>query len=607
MNSTYLEKLEQIKKDKDQFAAFNSNCSTVVKAGPGSGKTTVLTLKIMKLLNDKIKYPRGLACLTYNREAVKEFTNRLYELGYVKRNNVFLGTVHAFCIAEVISPFAHLYDYDIPLPLKIVSEKEKNKLFKDTVIQLNYDPNQIKIIDMDKERTLGIEGISCVSVEPYDIGLKVAKEYENRLHAMGMVDFIDIVKYATLLIQKEEYVRKCLEAKFPWILIDEYQDLGKPLHEMVLSLFHKTNIKIFAVGDPDQSIYGFNGAIPDYLNELYSSPNIEAIELKTNYRSHQDIINASIIGLNQQNRNYVSGKRFDKDAEFHFITCEEEMDDQYKEVAYSIIPSCQQKGIPLEEICVLVHSEKQIQSMRKILDEANIPYYISKLEFKRSDIVIWLEQCALWVISNSNVSFSSLFDYWNNLLQKHNQTITAERNILERKRLYSILKESIKHFKSLYKWLEFLIKNLKLLSILYDSDIYPDEVDNLNALIKVAKDGSFRDFDITRFANLGKPINQITLSTRHSSKGLEFEVVILLGMEQGNFPYYKNENDPEKLAEERRVFFVSISRAKRVCYLLRSKKYTRKTRFGYKTFNYKPSMFWEELYESKKNLGTTVN
>ena len=77
-------------------------------------------------------------------------------------------------------------------------------------------------------------------------------------------------------------------------------------------------------------------------------------------------------------------------------------------------------------------------------------------------------------------------------------------------------------------------------------------------------------------------------------------------MEQGNFPYYKNENDPEKLAEERRVFFVSISRAKRVCYLLRSKKYTRKTRFGYKTFNYKPSMFWEELYESKKNLGTTV-
>jgi DNA helicase II / ATP-dependent DNA helicase PcrA len=596
MNSTYLEKLEQIKKDEDQLAAFNSNCSTVVKAGPGSGKTTVLTLKIMKLLNEKIKYPRGLACLTYNREAVKEFTNRLYELGYVKRSNVFLGTVHAFCIAEVISPFAHLYDYDIPMPLKIVSEKEKNKLFNDIVTQLNYDPEKIKVLDMDKERTLSIDGISSVTVEPYDIALKVAKEYEKRLHAMGMVDFIDIVKYATLLIQKEEYVRKCLEAKFPWILIDEYQDLGKPLHEMVLSLFYKTNIKIFAVGDPDQSIYGFNGAIPDYLTELYSSPNVKAIELKTNYRSHQDIINASVIGLNQQNRNYTSGKTFDKDAEFYFITCEEEMDDQYKEVAYQIIPDCQQKGIPLEEICVLVQSEKQAKSMGNFLDEVNISYYISKFDFKRSDTVIWLENCASWVTSKMNISFSSLFDFWIHLLQKHGQIISSEMSILERKKLYSILINSSCHSQSLSSWLKFLIENLNLYSILTDSDIYPDEVDNLKTLLKVSKEGSFKDYDITRFSNLGKPINQVTISTRHSSKGLEFEVVILLGMEKGNFPFYKNENNPEKLNEERRVFFVCISRAKRVCYLLRSRKYTRMTRNGLKTFYPKPSMFWEELY-----------
>src|SRR5690606_1548196 len=124
----------------------------------------------------------------------------------------------------------------------------------------------------------------------------------------------------------------------------------------------------------------------------------------------------------------------------------------------------------------------------------------------------------------------------------------------------------------------------------------PDEVDNLKTLLKVSKEGSFKDYDITRFSNLGKPINQVTISTRHSSKGLEFEVVILLGMEKGNFPFYKNENNPEKLNEERRVFFVCISRAKRVCYLLRSRKYTRMTRNGLKTFYPKPSMFWEELY-----------
>src|SRR5699024_4752041 len=97
------------------------------------------TLKMMRLLNEKIKYPRGLACLTFNREAVKEFTQRMFDLGYVKRSNVFLGTVHAFCIAEVIAPYAHLYNYDIPTPLKIFSEKERTQLFN--YIYINFGNN----------------------------------------------------------------------------------------------------------------------------------------------------------------------------------------------------------------------------------------------------------------------------------------------------------------------------------------------------------------------------------------------------------------------------------------------------------------------------------
>src|SRR5699024_927269 len=398
MNTAYLKKLEQIKNDKNQLIAFNSSDSTVVKAGPGSGKTTVLTLKIMSLLNDKVKYPRGLACLTFNREAVKEFTQRLFGLGYVKRNNVFLGTVHAFCIAEVIVPYAHLYNYDIPIPLKVVSEKEKQQLFNDVVSQLGHNPKLVNLFDMDTERTSNIEGMSLIEIESHDIALEVAKEFERQLHAVGKVDFIDIVKYATLLIQKEQYVRKCIEAKFPWLLIDEYQDLGKPLHEMVLSLFYNTNIKIFAVGDADQSIYGFLGAKPDYLNELSLSPNITSIELTTNYRSHQNVINASIIGLNKD-RNYISGKSFDKEAEFHFITCEEELDDQYEEVVNKIIPDCLMEGIDLDEICILVQKNDHIKALGRLLEKYNVPYYQSKLEFDRSDIVSWLEDCASWVVS----------------------------------------------------------------------------------------------------------------------------------------------------------------------------------------------------------------
>src|SRR5690625_625650 len=362
--SLYLQKLELLKTDPDQLTAFESNSSTVVKAGPGSGKTTVLTLKVIQLLNERIKKPRGLACVTYSREAVREFTERLEDYKFKSCSNVFLGTVHSFCMAEIIAPFAHLFSYDIPLPLKIISEEQKKKIFTEIINHFNYDPKSISIIDMDKERNLIIEGLSEVAVENYDIALNVAKEYENRIHSMGLIDFIDIVKYATLLIQNESYVRLCVEAKFQWIMIDEYQDLGKPLHEMILSIISTTSIKVYAVGDQDQSIYGFNGAHPGYLDELASSPKIFSVELKTNYRSHQDIIDASLKSLNQQDRAYSAGRSFQHDAEFHFISCAEELEDQYRAVAYDIIPECMENGISLNEIGILVKGNKDVSGMK---------------------------------------------------------------------------------------------------------------------------------------------------------------------------------------------------------------------------------------------------
>lgn len=275
------------------------------------------------------------------------------------------------------------------------------------------------------------------------------------------------------------------------------------------------------------------------------------------------------------------------------------MDDQYEEVVNRIIPDCQREGIPFEEICILVQGERQIKALSRILDNESIPFYISKFDFNRSDIVNWLEKCASWVTSKTNESFNNLFDYWIQVLKKHNQFTSSERVIKERKRLYSLLENSANYNQSLYAWLKYLISNLDLYTILNESDIYPDEVDNLKTLLKVSLDGDFQDYDITRFSNLGKPLNQVTISTRHSSKGLEFEVVIMLSLEKGTFPYYLNENNPEKLNEDRRVFFVCVSRAKRVCYLLRSKKYTQVTRNGLRTFYPKPSMFWEELYQNE--------
>lgn len=593
--SYYKDKLQQIKIDPYQYSAYNTDDSTVVIAGPGSGKTTVLTLKIMKLLTEKIKAPRGLACMTFSKEASREFEDRLIKLGYKSRKNVFLGTVHSFCIKEVLGRFAHLYNYNIPLPIKIISDNEKNKLFNKVVNDFGFGNTNISLLDMDKERTLNISGMSSVTIESYDVALKVAREYEKRLYEDGYLDYEAIVKFSTILIQNEEYVRKSLSKRFPWILIDEYQDLGRPLHEMILALFINTNIKIFAVGDPDQSIYGFTGAIPDYLNEIYNRDDIISIELKNNYRSNQDIIDASQVFL-KNDRNYRAVTRLSQRADFMFIICEEGIEDQYKQCVDNIIPKYISQGIAFNEIAIILQYNKHAKELAMICKDKEIPYYVAKHGYDRSDVIMWLEKCAGWVSNNISQSFENIFCFWERLINKHcDKKINAKNSIFEKRRLQNILWKSKSYYDNLEGWVNFVINNLELVNILKESTIYPDEIKNIDKFITTIKESGYSNKKIQFFSKIGKPDNQITISTRHSSKGLEFEVVIILGLEEGNFPDYRSTTQ-RKMEEEERICFVCISRAKSTCVLMRSKYYNIPTKRGTWHKAMEESRFWTQLY-----------
>jgi Superfamily I DNA and RNA helicases len=180
-----------------------------------------------------------------------------------------------------------------------------------------------------------------------------------------------------------------------------------------------------------------------------------------------------------------------------------------------------------------------------------------------------------------------------------------------KREFYNVLNNS-KSIEDTFEWLSYIISSLGLMVSLEGSEIYPNEVKNLEKLLREAKLQNLKNTSIKRFANLGVPENQVTITTRHSSKGLEFEAVILLGMEEGKFPYYTHLNNPIALAEDKRLCYVCISRAKKSCILLRSEIYNilvRSTgRIWKKTFP--PSQFWVSLhgmFGTKENTFTENN
>lgn len=374
---------------------------------------------------------------------------------------------------------------------------------------------------------------------------------------------------------------------------------------MVLELALFAGIKIYAVGDANQSIYGFNGGYPEFLKELTDYDDIHKIELTSNYRSSQHIIDASLetLNLKQPAPHYVAEKLKDDVADFLFITCEEEMDQQYDIVAEKVIPNLVAKGVSLNEIGIIVASNTQAQEMAQFLQKKNISFFIVNWNFENSAVAVWLQDCARCCSDKGKQSFDDLFRFWRKLINDHNDPRKEWATIRLKSHLYTILNAS-KEYKDCFSWLEYVTNELKIESALANSEVYPNETDNIHRLLKEARLHNLKNATIKRFANLGFPENEVTVTTRHSSKGLEFEVVILLGLENGHFPHYNNLKNSIALAEDQRLCYVCVSRAKKTCIILRSKFYTKATKWGVKRYPYDASIFWVNLHNK---FSTTQN
>lgn len=569
ITANYLSAAKDLRRNECQWAAYESPGSCVVLAGPGSGKTKVLTTKLARMLAEDIRAPRGIACITFNNQCVKELKKRLGKLGVEESSRVFIGTVHSFCLREVLIPYAKLAGVNLPDPLKVAPPSEQRRLFADAVDTAlgNEDPARVRMPFDEFRRTV----LDRTSGEwsDNDRYARLVEKYEQLLRASGKIDFDDMALIGLTLIKDHAWIRKALKAKYPILVVDEYQDLGIPLHQMVFHLCIEGGMRLFSVGDPDQSIYGFTGARPALMNELADQEGVEVIRLRLNYRCGKTIIAASTAAL-AETRDFASVE--DHEGIVQPYSCPDGFHEQVALAVEAIIPAAlkRRKGRKLGDIGIIYLSQFDGEKIAQAVAAAGIEYvrFDQGNPYPRTPVILWLEDCASWCAGgwrSGEPRLSALLHGWmrfNPSLKKDSESAECRQGLV--KFLFNTRTPDMR----LLEWLRMFSKHGLLARIKRDPTM-ADEVEALNSLHEASKDGNpLAQYTVGNFGGQRGSPDRLNLTTIHSAKGLEYDVVIMMGLEQGLIPDRRRISMPEQLKEERRKFYVAMTRAKHEVHLL---------------------------------------
>jgi superfamily I DNA/RNA helicase len=586
---------EELQENDAQWKAYESIGNCVILAGPGSGKTKTLTTKMARMLAEDVRKPAGIACITYSAECARELLRRLAKLGVTEGNSVFIGTVHSFSLKHVIIPFARLSDLGLPKEFSVASVSEMDRIFNEALKSTIGDDNPWRYkMRFEVYRRTYIDRASREFEEKDPEIAKLVVEYEDRLISENLVDFDGMIIWALQLIERHAWVRKAIKAKFPILVVDEYQDLGLPLHRMVLALCQKAGIRLLAVGDPDQSIYGFAGSKPKLLKQLAKSDWVEPVELRFNYRCGRKIVAASLMAL-AEDRGYESKVR--EPGTIDFYECPGGIAHQASIIVEELIPRIRERdpNLTLGQIAVLYVDRNDGAVIAKAADSADMKYIRidAGSAYRRTPLTRWLEDCASWCVNGWKSKMPPL----SGLLKKWSSFCRSARTDAERakirQQLVSFLFSHRDPTLTLREWLQEFDQTC-LKSMFESEPVMRDEAEAFRGLFEATADEKdLADFDIAKFSGQGGSPEHLNLITLHSAKGLEFEVVVMMGMDEGKIPSWSAKT-PEATSEARRLFYVGLTRAKQQVHMTYSgfteDKYGRRHPNG-------PSTFLLELQE----------
>lgn len=568
----YLSAAEELRENEEQWTAYESTSSFIVLAGPGSGKTKVLTTKVARMLAEDVQPPRGIACITYSSECARELDRRFRAIGVQPTSRLFVGTVHSFCLKAIVQPFARLAGENVPQPLRVATESEKLAALEKALLKHvgTENPSRWEARVGNYRRTWLDRTANEWRTKDEQVAV-VIETYEQLLHAQGMIDFDDMVLIGLRLVEGHAWVRKAIHARFPILVVDEYQDLGVPLHRLIMAMCFNAErpSRLFAVGDADQSIYGFTGAQPELLETLAQDRRVQSVRLRLNYRSRQQIISASEAALGEA-RGYKSSSGDGGIIDFH--SCSNGPEEQSAKICDELIKaSLETKAArDLGQIAVLYPDKSLGDAIAAAATQRGIDFVrVDKnAPYPKTPFIRWLESCAAWCSGGWKTvdpRLSDLLRTWRGfwLGTKSESELRAPRRALV-KFLFGTRTERI----GLKEWLTDFSGSC--LSGLFSMvPILRDESECTKKILASCKEGKpLASWTVARFGGQLGGSNQLKLMTLHSSKGLEFDVVCMLGMDQGTLPW--NGLTPQAKREPRRLFYVGLTRARHVVHMLYS-------------------------------------
>jgi len=604
--------------EKQREAASHDKGPILVIAGAGTGKTRVLTHRIAYLIKTGKARPSEILSITFTNKAANEMKERIGQLIDYDIDRMWIGTFHSICVRILRRDIERL-------------GYEKNFVIYDTDDQKNVVKTCIKELELDSKKYNAntIRGIISSEKNLRNNPEKFMSEnyanffmrnvgevyalYEKKLKICNALDFDDLIIKALKLLQTNPDIKEYYQNRFKYILVDEYQDTNNVQYNLVKILGKKEDSEsnIFVVGDDDQSIYGWRGAdINNILDFEKDFDNAKTVKLEKNYRSTDVILNAAnYVIKNNFNR---KGKELYTDFEggepIGLINTDNEKEEAFM-VASNIRKEFEKSDIKYSEIAILYRANAQSRALEEGLMTLGIPYKIvGGLKFYgRKEIKDIISYLMLIQNAKDDISFSRIINLPKRKIgPKAIETLESyaasqEISLFEAcydASMLGITPAGVNGISSFIEIMELLMVKRDVLSLSefikavyedtgYEKMMQEDQsiegmsrLENIQEFMSAAKDfeeryeeNSLEDFlaHVSLLSDTDKTEEtddeRVTLLTVHSAKGLEYDVVFVAGLEERTFPIIRDDDVEDDLEEERRLFYVAVTRAKKRLYL----------------------------------------